>query len=422
MIPLLQSTNLPVADYNFLLGNIPGAMTFTRGSSGSFYNSAGTVQLAATNVARFDTIPSTLDARGLFLEGSRTNSILQNADFSISPWGAGTSGNSPATAASGTAPDGTNTATSLNDNSAAAALGRLQAVTVTSSSNPYSGSVFLKAGTSGIVSLRASLTGGLTVAGEVVVDLSNGNAQWRSGNTGTSFSVQAINNGWYRVGVVITDNASGNASYRLEIRPAFATSYSATLDAAAQGTCLAWGAQASAGNFGSSAIPTTSSAVARSADILTGASSTFIPASVGAYIIRATIPNLGGTANQAFLHLDDGSNNNRFMIYNPSSSTDLRVYRTTGGAAGESVVGTLTAGSTVNLGLTIDRSGRAAASLNGAAAVAVAGGPTSGITTFRLGSNSAGLENMFGYLRRLRVWARSMTDAELAAATAAVTG
>jgi hypothetical protein len=53
-------------------------ITFTRASTGSFFNSAGTLTSAATNAPRFDYNPSTLAAQGFLVEEARTNSIRNN--------------------------------------------------------------------------------------------------------------------------------------------------------------------------------------------------------------------------------------------------------------------------------------------------------------------------------------------------------
>lgn len=184
----------------------------------------------------------------------QTNRLLWSNGLDVSPWGAGAAGGVVVTANSGISPDGSNNAFSLNDNSNTVLQGRAQAINITSSNSTYTASVFIKAGTSSIASIRLGVGGGTTVVnGEVVVNLVNGDAQWRSGVSGTSFNVTSVGNGWYRVSLTITDSASGNINSTLELRPAFATTYQNTPDVAATGTALFYGAQlvqgASAGDY-----------------------------------------------------------------------------------------------------------------------------------------------------------------------------
>jgi hypothetical protein len=76
----VPSLDLRFADNKSLTDAVTGAslVTFTRASSGTFVDSAGVIQTAATDEPRFDHNPTTLESLGLLVEESRTNSITNN--------------------------------------------------------------------------------------------------------------------------------------------------------------------------------------------------------------------------------------------------------------------------------------------------------------------------------------------------------
>jgi hypothetical protein len=65
-----KSLNDYVSDNNLI--------TFTRASSGTFVDSAGVIQTAATDVPRFDHNPTTGESLGLLVEEQRTNSVVNS--------------------------------------------------------------------------------------------------------------------------------------------------------------------------------------------------------------------------------------------------------------------------------------------------------------------------------------------------------
>src|SRR5262245_7829052 len=55
------ATSTPTVDWDFTsLTSIPASLTFSRGSTASYYNSSGTITTAASGAARFDYDPVAL--------------------------------------------------------------------------------------------------------------------------------------------------------------------------------------------------------------------------------------------------------------------------------------------------------------------------------------------------------------------------
>jgi hypothetical protein len=80
----VPSLDLRFADNKSLTDAVTGAslVTFTRASSGTYVDSAGVIQTAATDVPRFDHNPTTGASLGLLVEEQRSNLLLNSATLS----------------------------------------------------------------------------------------------------------------------------------------------------------------------------------------------------------------------------------------------------------------------------------------------------------------------------------------------------
>ena len=224
-------------------------ITFTRASTGTYFNSAGTLTSAAINEPRLDYNPSTLAAQGLLIEEARTNlATYSEALGNALGWslGAGLIVTSNVI----TAPDGTISADQLASSGTTGFLEKVLAIT---SGTTYTFSCFFKKQNTSTVSILLYGThfnsGGANVTG--TYNLDTGVA---TGVNGTA-SMVSVGNGWYRC--VLTKDATTSGSFAQQaIRLANATA-----------DLYAWGYQIEAGSFATSYIPTTTTALTRAADV-----------------------------------------------------------------------------------------------------------------------------------------------------------
>lgn len=220
--------------------------SFSRASSGTFFGSNGLLQTATTNVLRYQYNPVTLAFTGLLIEASKTNLMLQSETFDNGSW---TKTNATATANSINAPTGTLIADTIT---ASSTNGSFKQSFTSVSATVYTWSVFAKAGTSSSINISCQATTAVFVAG---FNLSTGVASTVSG-TGTA-TITAVGNGWYRCTATATSTGAGTGYFEIIIPTSGQTAY-------------LFGAQLEAGSTASSYIATTTVAVTRSADVISG--------------------------------------------------------------------------------------------------------------------------------------------------------
>ena len=259
---------------------------------------------AAVYGARFDHDPVTLVCKGLLIEESRTNQILQSENFGTT-WALT---NATASLNVATAPDGSANADKII-NTSGGVQGRAQQNFTLSGSNVYS--VFAKAAEWGWVHIAP-----LQTTGGVWFNLINGTIGTQQ--AGFVGSITSFGNGWYRCAVQCTGLSTPLTA---RIHPTNADAVF-TLGDGTSGILL-WGAQLEAGAFPTSYIPTTTASLARSADVCSitaGAFSGFWNNSEGTVFASGDPRSTSSIAT--YLMANSGSNANQVAVFrNPTTNS-----------------------------------------------------------------------------------------------------
>jgi len=274
--------------------------------------------------------------KGILVEPSATNLILQSEDFSDT-WS--TQGAAVATNTT-LAPDGETTADTLTGNGTNTNVHVQQAITFPSAGT-YTFSFFAKAGTHDII--RVNIAN---------YDFSTSNITgYELTNNGTttipSNPITAVGNGWYRIQFsfeVVSGDLSGQI--RIFVPPsAGTTSWSNAADNNGKSVIL-WGAQLEKSPIATSYIPTEGNQVIRVADdiSLTGASSLIGQKNTGGTLFVDVDWRLTTGTTQRLLSASDGTNNNRIQIFNDGGSVELRMLAQANGGSIEMNQGVLSSG------------------------------------------------------------------------------
>lgn len=341
-------------------------------------------------------------AQRLLIEGQTTNFVQQPVAVS-SPTGAWSQGGG-----------GTATPTLTRDFSVSP--GGIQDAARVRWVGPNTGNVTLRVPTSGApvgttctVSFWA-FTRSLGNASSAFVDLMDGAVS-------ANILSQFVLNQWVRVvaaGVVSGSNASAQW---VDLTFSGFTTGEIDFDC--------WGNQGEERSFATSLVfppAGTPGASTRGHDRVSASLSSLGIAANGACTVlwSGVVPNFITGSTHTIACLDDGTGDNRFTMRVDQASGQLQAQRSLlpqGSATANA--GAVTAGAAIKGGMALNGSGRAAVSLNGGAVAAVTGGPSSGLTQFRLGNLFADLASMFGETTSLRILP-FVSDSDLQSLTGAM--
>ena len=393
-------------------------ITFTRTSGATYFDSNGVLQTAGNNVPRLDYNPSTLAAQGLLIEEQRTN-ILASSVYTANAngWTNGVIGgtgtivaaavNSPA----GTA-DGVFNISGLNGSSY---VGNF--VTTTSSSNARTGSVFVKNNGGVKFQIRLNFGGVTYVSYGTEYDFNTGTFQdGIAGTTApTSRSVTNVGNGWLRITITGSDNGSGNTQTQLLM---FGTPTTTNYNYLFWGAQVEQGASGASAAFPTSCIPTTTTALTRSADVASvNTLSPWYNATAGTLFAQVSLLTVSNDASRFAAALSDGTTANYIGTFRQIDQQPVGQV-VTGGAAqaalGAGAIWTTTASRKLALSYATNDFKFCT---NGGTVFTDTAGTVPTVTQLQLGT-VGGAVRLNGWLERVTFYPRVLSSAELQAITA----
>ena len=296
----------PSLDLRFALAKkLDPRITFTRGTSGTYVGSDGLIKTAGVSEPRFDHDPITGQSLGLLIEESRSNLLQYSETFTGL-----TLRSSNLLTISTTAPDGTNSVKKLSDNTSAARFRELDYTGggVTGTGN-FTFSIFVKKAEREIIGMGNYSS---SPSNWIFFNLTTESFFTVSGySSPTTYGYIKYSNGWYRIWYTV--NIASNSGLRLDVIAGIDQAYTSYIGDGTSGIYV-WGEQAEAGSLPTSYIPTSGSAVTRSADLasMTGTNfSSWYNQSEGTLFAAARVNVLGSSSSfPGIAYVDDGTTNN----------------------------------------------------------------------------------------------------------------
>ena len=291
-------------------------ITFSRTSTATRVNEVGLIEVVSADDPRFDheydSSTGAVKSLGLLVEEERTNLFTYSEDFT--QWV--NTNTTDAVDTSITAPDGTNTATKITDDSTNAAH-NVKTPSTTNTGTTFTFSCFVKKGNFSyfIMVLRMDANSEGSYAKFDFDNPSNNNTY--GGGTSKSQTVTEYPNGWYHISLTSTFGAAVTSV----VPHIHLTSSDGNFVYSGSGNFnYIWGAQLEAGSFPTSYIPTSGSTVTRNPDnvSMTGTNfSDWYNQDAGTVYVSQKLRAVQDTTRNNLVYLINGGGGNDYF-YNPS--------------------------------------------------------------------------------------------------------
>lgn len=383
----VKDTGTPANDYD---GTPDGLLTYSGSSAKWVWNPAGVLTENPAGSLPYDFDPVTGAAKGLLVEGQRTNLILQSQTFDHSSW---TKAGVTITANAASAPDGATTADKIVESTATSGRSAYQSFSITGN---HACSVYAKsAGDSRWLRFQAGSSDSY---------FNPDTGAWGTVGAGTSeHAVEDVGDGWYRASLLY-DGTAATDFFALGLAEADGTS-----SYAGDGSSgiYVWQAQLEAGAATSSPIPTTIATVTRAADNVSIATTAFpFSATAGTYSIIFR----DAAAGSGILTLSDGTINERLMLY---ESAGAKFRSQDGGVNQADIVTNAAVVSGVHKIAAAWAANDFAVSVDGGTVAIDTTGTLPTVTSLRFGNNGAAASYLNGHIEAVKYVPSRVSDANL---------
>jgi hypothetical protein len=371
---------------------LPSYATFMRASTASYVDVNGMIKYAKAGQPRFTHNPMTKESLGILIEEARTNSAISSTNFST---------NSGLTTSAAKAPDGTNTALLINQTIGSGG-GTFSMAAQYTVDGFYTRSMFIKPNNAISAKILFEGIGGPSGSGgnvgfDAVTKIWSGNTSYL-----IDYGFDLYADGWVRVWMVIERSSTKivGANHYIEVYGGNATTTQ---------SMYLWGYQLEIGKCPTSYIPTSGSAVTRGIESLSIAVK-YVPQLEGSFVLDGVVPGRTESSQNGYRKVLD-LNGSTMLFYGPGANGDI---------AGWDTITTISSGKTVGIdriavGYNINTRKM---SSNGSAVSSGTFVSSSLNNPLQIGA-SANSNFLNGTIKRLTIYTRMLTDAELVKVTSA---